>query len=115
MYAFLASWHFSIPANYGLTKPGLEIKFACEEAEKVGRDPASISLAYNSTWYTGPSGAVDIEGERRLFTGGTDAVKEDLAALAEIGVETFMFRFAGKTLSETEDAMSAFAESYISG
>ena len=36
MYAFLASWHFSIPENYGLTKPGLEIKFACEEAEKVG-------------------------------------------------------------------------------
>ena len=66
-----------------------------EEAEKVGRDPASISLAYNSTWYTGPSEAVDIEGERRLFTGGTAAVKEDLAALAEIGVETFMFRFAG--------------------
>jgi len=86
-----------------------------EEAEKVGRDPASISLAYNSTWYTGPSGAVDIEGERRLFTGGTAAVKEDLAALAEIGVETFMFRFAGKTMSETEDAMSAFAESYITG
>ena len=86
-----------------------------EEAEKVGRDPTSISLAYNSTWYTGPSRAVDIEGERRLFTGGTDAVKGDLAALAEIGVETFMFRFADKTMSETEDAMTAFAESYISG
>ena len=36
MYAFLASWHFSIPDNFAPWAPGLEVKFACEEAEKLG-------------------------------------------------------------------------------
>lgn len=37
-YAYLATfkWHFSIPANFTFMKPGLEVKFACEEAEKQG-------------------------------------------------------------------------------
>ena len=36
MYSFLAGWHFQIPSNYKVFNPGLEIKFACEEAEKLG-------------------------------------------------------------------------------
>jgi hypothetical protein len=35
-YAYLSAFkfHFRIPANYSFMKPGLEMKFACEEAEK---------------------------------------------------------------------------------
>jgi hypothetical protein len=29
-------YHFRIPSNFTFLKPGLEIKFACEEAEKAG-------------------------------------------------------------------------------
>ena len=56
-----------------------------------------------------------MDGARRLFTGGVDDFKSDLAALQGLGVETFMFRFVGKTMSETNDAMTEFAANYISG
>jgi hypothetical protein len=36
MYAWLASWHFGMPDNYSMLSPGLEVKFACEEANKLG-------------------------------------------------------------------------------
>lgn len=83
------------------------------EAEAIGRDPKSIALAYNSTWFTGPSEPVDVEGERRLFTGDIDCVRADLASLSELGVDSFMFRFTGATMAATEDALTAFAETYI--
>jgi len=37
-YAYLATFslHFQIPRNFTFYKPGLEIKLACEEAEKSG-------------------------------------------------------------------------------
>ena len=83
------------------------------EAEKIGRDPATISLAYNSTWFNGPSDSVDVEGERRLFTGGVDEIKTDIAALQELGVSSLLFRFTRATMSETEDAQSSFSETFI--
>lgn len=83
------------------------------EAEKIGRDPQTISLTYNSTWYAGPSNPVDIDGERRLFTGSNDATRDDLAALGELGVDSFMFRFVSKNMAETKAAMTRFAETYI--
>ena len=86
-----------------------------EEAERINRDPSTISLAYNSTWYGGTCEPVNVDGVRRLFTGGVDDFKADLAALQRLGVETFMFRFVGKTMSETNDAMTEFAAKYISG
>lgn len=35
-YAAMFKYHFRIPSNFTFMKPGLEIKFACEEAEKAG-------------------------------------------------------------------------------
>ena len=35
-YAGLFNWHFKIPSNFNFMKPGLEMKFALEEAEAVG-------------------------------------------------------------------------------
>jgi hypothetical protein len=83
------------------------------EAEKIGRDPKTISLTYNSTWYAGPSNPVDIDGERRLFTGNDDEIRDDLAALGELGVDSFMFRFVRNNMDETKAAMTRFAETYI--
>lgn len=85
-----------------------------EETDKIGRDPTTIALAYNSTWFGGPCAPVMVEGERRLFTGNIDDIKSDIAKLSVLGVGALMFRFVGKTLSETDDAMSIFAETYIS-
>jgi len=35
-YTYIAMFklHFRIPKNFTVLKPGLEVKFACEEAEK---------------------------------------------------------------------------------
>ena len=84
-----------------------------DEAEKIGRDPKTISLTYNSTWYSGPSDPVDVEGERRLFTGSDDNTREDLAVLADLGVSSVMFRCVGENMAETEEAMTRFAATFI--
>ena len=97
----------------GRYKKRLELLQA--EAEKIGRDPSTIDLAYNSTWFKGPGEAVDVEGERRLFTGSADDIKADMAAMKALGVNHLMFRFTGSTLAATEDAMSGFAERFIAG
>jgi hypothetical protein len=54
-----------------------------------------------------------VEGERRLFTGGVDEIKTDIAALQELGVSSLLFRFTRATMSETEDAQSSFSETFI--
>ena len=35
-YAAMFKFHFKIPSSFTFLKPGLEVKFACEEAEKQG-------------------------------------------------------------------------------
>ena len=36
LYSFLFKFHFRIPASFNYLAPGLEVKYACEEAEKQG-------------------------------------------------------------------------------
>jgi hypothetical protein len=36
IFANLFKFHFRLGHDFNLTLPGLEIKFACEEAEKLG-------------------------------------------------------------------------------
>ena len=85
-----------------------------EEAEKLGRDPVTLALAYNSTWFKGVGDPVDVDGERRLFTGDLSDIASDILALGELGVSNIMFRFDRNTLSQTEDTMSSFADLFIS-
>ena len=56
---------------------------------------------------------MDVEGERRLFTGSDDNTREDLAVLADLGVSSVMFRFVGGNMAETEEAMTRFAATFI--
>ena len=76
---------------------------------KSAADPETIFVdSITRLWYSGPSDPVDVEGERRLFTGSDDDTREDLAALADLGVSSFMFRFVGGNMAETEEAMARF-------
>jgi len=48
MYGALFKWHFRFPsANFNPTRPGLEIKFACEEAEKLGARTYFLGAEYD--------------------------------------------------------------------
>ena len=83
------------------------------EAEKVGRDFATLTLAYNPPWYRGPCEPVMVDGDRKLFTGSADDMKEDIAALEALGVEHLMLSFEGKDRAMTLDRLQAFGDEYI--
>ncbi len=79
-------------------------------AEGIGRDPASIELAYWANW---PFDRPPLEmeaGERHLFTGDADAIAGDIEALTEQGVTRTLFNFQPPTLQATLDQLSHFAE-----
>jgi len=46
-YSIFFKNHFNIPSNYTFLKPGLEIKFACEEAEKLGAKTYFLGPEFN--------------------------------------------------------------------
>ncbi|MBV8458393.1 MAG: LLM class F420-dependent oxidoreductase [Acetobacteraceae bacterium] len=82
-------------------------------AEKVGRDPKKIALAYRVSSHpeSQPKGAVD--GQRKLFTGGWDDFVGDIRALAEAGVTSFDFGLLAPTLQATLDNMQRFRDEVI--
>jgi len=52
-YTYMAAFklHFRIPNNYTFLKPGLEVKFACEEAEKLGANLQFLGTEFDEkTW-----------------------------------------------------------------
>ncbi len=50
-YAYIGAFklHFRIPKNFTFLKPGLEMKYACEEAEKSGAKTYFLGPELNST------------------------------------------------------------------
>ena len=83
------------------------------EAEKAGRDPAEIGLAFSANWYREDLSRRNDEGERFLFTGSDEEVAGDAAALRETGVTKLMFNFLRPSLEETFDAMDRFRENVM--
>ncbi len=81
--------------------------------EKAGRDPGKMTLAYRVSAHPAaqPKGTVD--GERKLFTGGTADYAGDISALAETGVASFDFGLFGPTLAATLDNMRRFRDDVI--
>ncbi len=79
-------------------------------AEKAGRAPEAVGLAYrvSSNPEAQPKGTV--EGERKLFTGGAADYAGDIKALAEVGVTSFDFGLFGPTLAATIDNMRRFRD-----
>jgi probable F420-dependent oxidoreductase len=82
-------------------------------AEKAGRDPGSIDIAY--VWFMPPSWSEkrDREGQRRLFTGSGDALLEDAAAFAAVGVRHLIIYAQQPTIEATLDVQQRFAEDVI--
>lgn len=79
------------------------------EAERIGRDPASIGLAYNCAFHDETAGE-HRDGGRLLFTGSAEQRAEDIAALAETGVSTLMINVTATDLGQMLDRMAAFSE-----
>ena len=50
------------------------------------------------------------DGERRLLTGSSEAMADDIAALEEAGVRHLCLTFQTATVTETLERMQRFAE-----
>ena len=83
------------------------------EAEKIGRDPAEIGLAFSANWYREDLERQNDEGERFIMTGTDEQVAGDAAALREIGVTRLMFNFLRPSLEETFAAIDRFRENVM--
>ena len=50
-YSLMFKFHFKFPQNFTFLKPGLETKFALEEAEKIGAKTYFLGAEFNEdTW-----------------------------------------------------------------
>ena len=78
--------------------------------EKAGRDANAVALAYrvSSNPEAQPKGNVD--GQRKLFTGGAADFTDDIKALSDAGVSSFDFGLFGKDLQVTVDNMRKFRD-----
>lgn len=77
-------------------------------AERAGRDPATIELAYNCAFHS------EIErsrpdGGRLAFTGTAEQRASDIADLAAAGVSTLMMNVTANELPAMLDRMESFA------
>ena len=82
-------------------------------AEKAGRDPASIDIAY--VWFMPPrwTAKTNADGQRQMFTGSADDMLEDAAAFAAVGVKHLIVYAQQPTIEATLDVQQRFAEDVV--
>ncbi|MSO76220.1 MAG: LLM class F420-dependent oxidoreductase [Alphaproteobacteria bacterium] len=78
-------------------------------AAEAGRDPDSITLAYNANWAMDGNEIKTDTGERRLLSGSTQALVDDAGKLAELGVEHLIVNVQAETIAATVERMERFA------
>jgi probable F420-dependent oxidoreductase len=79
-------------------------------AEKEGRDPATIDIAYV---YFEPVSFEAVEGfdtPRAMMTGSAEEMAGDVCALGEVGVTKLNLTFPARSLDEMSDTIQRFAE-----
>jgi probable F420-dependent oxidoreductase len=81
-----------------------------EIATEENRDPASISLVYCALWFDETKTLTLDDGSRQLLSGTVEQIAEDVAALAESGVQGLMLNFQRDTLEQSLDSMQYFAD-----
>ena len=83
-------------------------EYILEHAAKHGRSFDALDIAYKAPIYDGGRAP---EGEtRRLFSGSTDAILDDINAFISSGVTELVFDFRSPTLEESLERMHWFAE-----
>ncbi len=82
------------------------------EAERIGRDPSTIDLAYNCALYN-EVGQSKADGSRLRFTGTPEQRAEDIVALGAAGVSTMILNLTSNHLQTMLDRMHQFAEGVL--
>ena len=78
-------------------------------AEKIGRDPAEIEVAYSPASYNSQEVELDSNGDKLPLTGKPQQVADDIKAFEAAGVGSTMVSFAGNTLDEWLSELDRFA------
>ncbi|WP_165838845.1 TIGR03619 family F420-dependent LLM class oxidoreductase [Roseicella frigidaeris] len=84
-------------------------------AEKEGRDPGAIGLAYRVQRYGPEVPPTAGDGERRLFSGQPAQIADDLKALRDMGVIGVDLTFPGDTVEAVLASMRAFRDDAMRG
>ena len=81
-----------------------------EFAEKAGRDPGSIGLAY--LWFHPVTFKPEpgFDSARRMFSGSPADMAADVAALREVGVSHINLTFGGATTADMQHVMQRFSD-----
>ncbi len=84
-----------------------------QAAEQIGRDPATIGLAYNAMGHSDEE-KQSASGGRMVMTGSAEARRNDAAALAERGLSTMVVNLAAGTVEDAVAKQEAFARDVMS-
>ena len=82
-------------------------------AERHGRDPSSIDVAY--IWFMPPNWRerTGDDGQRTMFTGSSDAMLEDAAALKAVGVNHLIVYAQRPAIEQTLEMLHRFGEEVV--
>ena len=104
-------WH-PVGANPAVPLRAPELRARLDElarlTEAEGRDPAKLAISYKAPIYDAGQG-VDGGPERRPFSGSQQAILDDVATFAKIGVGELIFDFRSESLAQSLERMERFA------
>ncbi|MGH7421021.1 MAG: TIGR03619 family F420-dependent LLM class oxidoreductase [Candidatus Rokuibacteriota bacterium] len=104
-------WH-PVGANPAVPLRPPELRALLDElgrlTEAEGRDPSTLTISYKAPVYD-PSQGVDGGAERRPFSGSEQAITDDVATFARLGVSELIFDFRSESLAASLDRMERFA------
>ena len=81
-------------------------------AEKEGRDPSTLDLAYSLNWVFGGKPPLQSDTQPAL-TGEPDLFAADVERFGALGLNHLLLTFQGSTLERTLERMAAFAGDYM--
>ena len=79
-------------------------------AERAGRDPATIDVAFTVQWPVAWEPQKATDGSRRMFTGSAADMAQDTAVLAAMGVSHVSLQLGTDTVKETCARIQRFSE-----
>jgi probable F420-dependent oxidoreductase len=96
----------AVPLRPAELRASLDELHRLTEAEK--RDPSKLTISYKAPLYDTGQG-VDGGAERRPFSGSPQAITDDIATFARLGVSELIFDFRSESLPESLERMERFA------
>jgi probable F420-dependent oxidoreductase len=104
-------WH-PVGANPAVPLRPPELRALLEELRRLteaeGRDPSKLTISYKAPIYDSEQGVAG-GAERRPFSGSQQAIVDDVATFAGLGVSDLIFDFRSESLAESLERMERFA------